>query len=54
MAYEYRVTEAADGTFPVELWNSKGGHAQLIYKSARIPDSGVGGGLDCPGTGSIQ
>ena len=33
MAYEYRVTEAADGTFPVELWSSKGGHEQLIYKT---------------------
>jgi len=22
--YEYRVTKAADGTFPVELWSSKG------------------------------
>ena len=25
MAYEYRVTEAEDWTFPVELWSSKGG-----------------------------
>ena len=33
MAYEYRLTEAADGTFPVELWSSKGGHEQLIYKT---------------------
>ena len=33
MAYEYRVTEAADGTFPVELWSSKGGREQLIYKT---------------------
>ena len=33
MAYEYRVTEAEDGTFPVELWNSKGGREQLVYKT---------------------
>ena len=33
MAYEYRVTEAADGTFPVELWSSKGGREQLVYKT---------------------
>ena len=33
MAYEYRVTEAADGTFPVELWSSKGGRDQLVYKT---------------------
>ena len=33
MAYEYRVTEAADGTFPVELWSSKGGREQLLYKT---------------------
>ena len=25
LAYEYRVTQAADGTFPVELWSSHGG-----------------------------
>jgi hypothetical protein len=30
--YEYRVTEAADGTFPVELWRS-GRDAQCIYKT---------------------
>ena len=34
MAYEYRVTEAEDGTFPVELWSSQGGREQLIYKTA--------------------
>jgi hypothetical protein len=28
-----RVTEAADGTFPVELWSSRGGRSQLIYKT---------------------
>src|SRR3954471_21868506 len=33
MAYQYRVTEAADGTFPVELWSSKGGREQLVYKT---------------------
>jgi hypothetical protein len=27
------VTEAADGTFPVELWSSKGGREQLLYKT---------------------
>ena len=31
--YEYRVTEAADGTFPVELWSSRGDRSQLIYKT---------------------
>ena len=31
--YEYRVTEAADGTFPVGLWSSRGGRSQLIYKT---------------------
>jgi hypothetical protein len=31
--YEYRVTEAADGTFPVELWSSRGGRSQLINKT---------------------
>ena len=53
MPYEYRVTEAADGAFPVELWSSKGGREQLVYKNARISDSGAGGGLDCSGGGSI-
>ena len=33
MPYEYRVTEAADGAFPVELWSSKGGREQLVYKT---------------------
>ena len=33
MPYEYRVTEAADGTFPVELWSSKGGRENLVYKT---------------------
>ena len=33
MPYEYRVTEAADGTFPVELWSSQGDRSQLIYKT---------------------
>jgi hypothetical protein len=51
--YEYRVTEAADGTFPVELWSSLGDRSQLIYKTRGFPNSGVGGGLDCPGGGSI-
>ena len=37
MAYEYRVTEAADGTFPVELWSSKGGREQLVYKTPGFP-----------------
>jgi hypothetical protein len=31
--YEYRVAEAADGTFPVELWSSQGDRSQLIYKT---------------------
>jgi hypothetical protein len=31
--YEYRVTEAADGLFPVELWSSQGDRSQLIYKT---------------------
>ena len=31
--YEYRVTEAANGTFPVELWSSQGDRSQLIYKT---------------------
>jgi hypothetical protein len=30
--YEYRVTEAADGTFPVELWGSGAG-GQCIYRT---------------------
>jgi hypothetical protein len=34
MAYEYRVTEAEDGTFPVELWSSHRGREQLIYRKA--------------------
>jgi hypothetical protein len=33
MAYEYRITEAGDGTFPVELWSSMGVRKQLIYKT---------------------
>jgi hypothetical protein len=33
MADGYRVTEAADGTFPVELWSSKGGSERLLYKT---------------------
>jgi hypothetical protein len=33
MADEYRVTEATDGTFHVELWSSKGGRDRLIYKT---------------------
>src|SRR4051812_1426559 len=33
VTYEYRVTEAADGTFPVELWSSQGDRSQLIYKT---------------------
>jgi hypothetical protein len=33
MAYEYRVTEAEDGTFPVELWSSKGGRQEVIYRT---------------------
>ena len=31
-SYEYRVTEAADGTFPVELWRSGEG-GRCIYKT---------------------
>ena len=48
VTYEYRVTEAADGTFPVELWSSQGDRSQLIYKTRAFPKSGIGGGLDCP------
>ena len=33
VTYDYRVTEAADGTFPVELWSSQGDRSQLIYKT---------------------
>ena len=33
MADEYRVMEATDGTFHVELWSSKGGRDRLIYKT---------------------
>ena len=33
VTHEYRVTEAADGTFPVELWSSQGDRSQLIYKT---------------------
>ena len=33
VTHEYRVTEAADGTFPVELWSSQGYRSQLIYKT---------------------
>ena len=33
MADGYRVTEAMDGTFHVELWSSKGGRERLIYKT---------------------
>jgi hypothetical protein len=33
MADEYRVTEAMDGTFHVELWSSKGGRERLTYKT---------------------
>jgi hypothetical protein len=33
MANKYRVTEAEDGTFPVELWSSHGGREQLIFKT---------------------
>jgi hypothetical protein len=29
MAYEYRVIEAEDGTFPVELWSSQGGRGWI-------------------------
>ena len=29
----YRVTEAMDGTFHVELWSAKGGRDRLIYKT---------------------
>ena len=49
MAYEYRVTEAEDGTFPVELWSSKGGREQLVYKTPGFQTRAAGGGLDCPG-----
>ena len=34
MAYEYRVTEAEDGTSPVELWSSHRGREQIIFKTA--------------------
>jgi hypothetical protein len=34
--YEYRVTEAADGTFPVELWRTGGG-GQCIYRTRGFP-----------------
>ena len=37
MADGYRVTQAEDGTFPVELWSSKGGHERLIYKTRGFP-----------------
>jgi hypothetical protein len=33
MADGYRVSQAEDGTFPVELWSSKGGRERLIYKT---------------------
>ena len=33
MANEYRVTQAEDGGFHVELWNAQGGREQLIYKT---------------------
>jgi hypothetical protein len=33
LAYEYRVTQAADGTFPVELWSLHGGRENLIYRT---------------------
>ena len=35
-SYEYRVTEAADGTFPVELWRSGEG-GRCIYKTTGFP-----------------
>ena len=33
MADGYRVTEATDGTFHVELWSARGGRNKLIYKT---------------------
>jgi hypothetical protein len=33
MADGYRVTEAMDGTFHVELWSARGGRDRLIYKT---------------------
>ena len=33
MANGYRVTEAMDGTFHVELWSARGGRNRLIYKT---------------------
>jgi hypothetical protein len=33
MAEGYRVTEAMDGTFHVELWSARGGRDRLIYKT---------------------
>ena len=33
MADGYRVTEAMDGTFHVELWSARGGRNRLIYKT---------------------
>ena len=41
MPYEYRVTEAADGTFPVELWSSKGEREQLLYKTQGFETRGL-------------
>jgi hypothetical protein len=37
MADGYRVTQAEDGTFPVELWSSKGGRERLVYKTRGFP-----------------
>ena len=45
MAYEYRVTGAEDGTFPVELWSSQGGREHLIYKTAGFQNLEFGGVL---------
>ena len=49
MAYEYRVTEAEDGTFPVELWSSHRGREQLIFKTAGFQNRELAEFLDYPG-----
>ena len=53
MAYEYRVTGAEDGTFPVELWSSQGGREHLIYKTAGFQNRELAELLDYPGAASI-
>ena len=41
MAYEYRVTEAEDGTFPVELWSSQGESRQRKLAGQIVAGSAV-------------